>query len=645
MIPPIATTVSVALSIALGACALAISSGEAAFADATIQGVARWPMVSPVDFSKLSAADFSDDELDLIEPLAHFSTFANAVVEEGPDRGFFNISVWRRAQENRTYNARVMENILSLAWFYTADRKWNPWRGDPAVRVRLEAALDFISRIQAPDGSFSEYGPQRWNIAATAFMTKFLGRALEHLSAPDAPPVNKEVLAHAHKTCRKALLAALARDDYYERGLLYSNQYGNIWPGGLSWFAMHDNDRELKALWEKRLRQSAGDFQSPAGFFYEQNGPDFQYTLGTHGTNTRSAWPRLRHDASLARTWIRKESAWFEWLAYNAVLQPGENWIAVNCAIESRTRLPFFPGTETPVAEFVDHARAFSPTREERAAGIAATRARLAREWPPRIRRLQVPAFDSFSPYTFLDHRDPAWYPSRVERDAAREQLPWAARQNFNHIRHDPRQNSAFLYLRRPGWYASFAFGNPASRQQRYGLGFVWRPDTGILLQSQSRQKSLAWGTYAEKSDYPFEALSFDARMAIANHPVSRPFPPAADLKQGDLALAYSLYAEGKPSGSKKVLFTDDGIDVSIGLSRKFAEHFPLVLAHGDTITIRPDAIVVRRMERNSPLLTIAFRGASGIPVVAENATPLPGRRLMLLKIPSAGQLDYTLHF
>ncbi|RRJ97210.1 hypothetical protein Ga0100231_019810 [Opitutaceae bacterium TAV4] len=605
---------------------------------------ASWPAVLPADFSKISVSNFADDELDLVAPLAYFAPLANAIVEDGPDRGFINISVWRGPQDNKPYNARVMENVLSLAWFYTADRTWNPYRGDPAVRVRLEAALDFIGRIQAPDGAFSEYGPQRYNLAATAFMTKFLGRALENLAVPDAPPIDAGVLARAHATLRKALLATLTRERFYKVGSFFSNQYGNVWPGGLSWFRIHPEDTDLRMLWEKRLHQSAGDFQSPAGFFYEKGGPDFQYTLGTHGTNTRSAWPCIR-DTPLAPVWITKETAWFEWLSWNALLQPGESWIALNRAIESRKQHPFFSYVETPMAELIPAARAFSLSREGRVAGMAATRARLARNWPG-IDPLKTRSFGAFSPYTFLDRRDPAFYPTNNERDAARAQLPYLVRDRFNHARHDTRHDTGFLYLRRPAWYASFAFGDPATPQQRYGLGFVWRPDTGILLQSQSLVESLAWGTYAEKSELPFEAASFHARITIAGHPAPSPLPAAADLDQGDLTLTYPLAPDkGKPAGEKTVAFTDAGIDVKVRLPGAFTEHFPLILAKNDTATIEPDAIVIHRAGRETPLLTIAFRGASRAPAIAENDAPLPDRRLVLVRIPSDGQLGYTLRF
>src|SRR5690606_4713636 len=116
---------------------------------------------------------------------------------EGPNKGFINISVWRHSKDNQPYNARIMENVLTLTWFYTAKRTWNPYYGDPALRARLEAALDFIARSQNSDGRFAEYGINRWNLAATGFMTKFLGETLQLLdqsARAGGPTIAPEVL-------------------------------------------------------------------------------------------------------------------------------------------------------------------------------------------------------------------------------------------------------------------------------------------------------------------------------------------------------------------------------------------------------------------------------------------------------------------
>src|SRR5437762_757533 len=68
---------------------------------------ASLPEVPPVDWSKIRLDDFTDTELDLPYPLHHLHTVANAVVESGPNRGWIDLRVWRNAEHNKPFNARV----------------------------------------------------------------------------------------------------------------------------------------------------------------------------------------------------------------------------------------------------------------------------------------------------------------------------------------------------------------------------------------------------------------------------------------------------------------------------------------------------------------------------------------------------------
>src|SRR5580692_828202 len=83
------------------------------------------PEVPPFDPSKLKPADFSDADLDMPYNITYLARIANSIETEGPDRGFINISVWRGPGQLHPYNARIMESILTLAWFYTAPQSWN----------------------------------------------------------------------------------------------------------------------------------------------------------------------------------------------------------------------------------------------------------------------------------------------------------------------------------------------------------------------------------------------------------------------------------------------------------------------------------------------------------------------------------------
>lgn len=106
----------------------------------SLRAAAAWDPLPAVDLARLHPADFRDTELDLPFYLAHFRELAGSVVEKGPERGFINIPVWRSVSNNEPYNSRIMESILSLAYFYALDRPWNPYHASPALRQRLEAS-------------------------------------------------------------------------------------------------------------------------------------------------------------------------------------------------------------------------------------------------------------------------------------------------------------------------------------------------------------------------------------------------------------------------------------------------------------------------------------------------------------------------
>ena len=161
--------------------------------------------VPPADLAKIKPSDFSDDELDLPYYIVNFHRVANSIPLEGDLRGWIGASVWRGNSNQHTYNARVLESQLSLAYFYCTKRPWNPYYGHPAVRARLEAMLERWCNMQSPNGEFSEYAEGRWGLAPTAFATKFMGESLRLLA--DGPPIDAKLHERVKQTQRKAIVA------------------------------------------------------------------------------------------------------------------------------------------------------------------------------------------------------------------------------------------------------------------------------------------------------------------------------------------------------------------------------------------------------------------------------------------------------
>jgi hypothetical protein len=124
--------------------------------DAQAQG---WSPVPSANFSTIQLSQFADHELEIPYHLNHFAQVANSVVETTTTingvtypRGFLNIKVNREPADNMPYNARILEMQMVLAYFYTANRPWNPYYNSTPVRQRLEAMMSLWVSMQAPDG-------------------------------------------------------------------------------------------------------------------------------------------------------------------------------------------------------------------------------------------------------------------------------------------------------------------------------------------------------------------------------------------------------------------------------------------------------------------------------------------------------------
>ncbi|NII29080.1 hypothetical protein HB364_28635 [Pseudoflavitalea sp. X16] len=590
----------------------------------------QWPDVPAIDLSKFKPSDFTDDELDMPYYLKHFHTFANGVIETGPDKGFINIAVWRSPDGNKPYNARIMENILSLAYFYCTNRPWNIYYGSSALRPRLEAALSFWCRIQHTDGRFSEYGPQQWNLPATAFSTKFMGEALRLLKA--GPPIDPVILQNAIDADRKAIMAVLTMEDLYKHGKNYSNQYTNVWAGALAYLSLYP-DAEISSRLAARIKQSAADFQSPAGFFYEAGGTDFGYNFNTHHSNLWMAYHYSR-GTPLANAFTEEEKRYYSWISYNAVPEPGSINYTINRAIEMRQKATttgsYF--TASPLGEAVAGIGAFNMSSAEKGKAFAEARKSLEQNWP-HVQPLSTGAFSAFSPYAFLHRAHYQWYPSPQQKEAAVRNLPYIKSNRFIHQKMDSRHPTVFTYVRQPGYYASFNSGPLLKPQQRYGIGLLWHPEAGSFLQSQTDTDDAAWGTKPEGGRL-YEADTLDALFLINNKAI-HPTPGGHDLKTGMLAVSYKLGATGK----KSIVFRDKAIEVAIQHPGPFKEYIPLLLNSTDSALISsPGKVTLRK-----PGGTIYVLYDAAAKAVLKETTLKSGlQRVVVLCIESSDQLGYS---
>lgn len=549
-------------------------------------------MVPPLDATKIRPSDFADADLDMPFALVHFARVANSVLLDGPDRGFISLSVWRGTAQTRPYNARIMESILTLVWFYTARQQWNPYRGHPALRARLELALDFWCRIQSSDGQFSEYGPQQWNLAATSFAVKFMSESLRLLKT--GPPISASLHQRTIDGCRKAVHAVLFDPELYSHGRSFSNQYTNIFAGGAAFLSMYP-DATLDARLRERLEASPTELQSPAGYMYESDGPDLGYTLNTHHENLQMAYHYWR-GTPLAKILLEEEQRFGGWLALNALPEPGQNFYVLNRGIESRQQHATYAAVNTSLADHCTIMRAFATPPERRAEEIRAARAKLEKNWPD-VGPLPVGDFNALTPYRFLQRWHYDWHPTLEQMEEARKLVRPLAEQTFVEQRKDTRLPMIFTYVRHPGYYAAFASTTKAaSAQERFGLTLVWTPGNGVLLQSQTSGKETAWGTSAGGT-LPVEASGFEA-----------------EYFDGGAAIRYPLPG----GGQKNVIFAPDRIRVTVERAGEIVERVPVF---------------------DPACITSTAQTA----VHEQPSSPVPGKTFSVVELTANGRLEYEI--
>ncbi|HKJ78078.1 MAG TPA: hypothetical protein VKA10_01030, partial [Prolixibacteraceae bacterium] len=418
------------------------------------------PKVKEVDLSQIDPAGFAEEEWFMPYYLKHFAAVANSVVETGPDRGYFNLSVWRGSHNHHTYNARVMEGILSLVWFYCTDRPWNIYYADPALKKRIEASLQFWCKIQNTDGRFSEYEVGKYSLAPTAFATKFIGRAL-WLLEKQGPQIHKDIFEQARVSLRKAIYIGLTHEGLWEHGKNYTNQFANLWGGALSYLDVRP-DEEIEKLLKKRMVESMTEFQSPLGFFYEKGGPDWGYNLNTHHSDLQVAWEYA--DNEIRELIIEKTKNWYDWFSYNALKEPDTTCYYLNRAIETRQQKGYYCNVDaedpafqrwTPQAEFIPITHAFEMSKNEYKSSIKRKYAEMLKNYP-EVSPLEVGEFNAFTPYAFLHHNMKMWHPSQKQKKQAIKDLPYLKDSSFVKLMHDERSETGYAFIRTPKYYATF---------------------------------------------------------------------------------------------------------------------------------------------------------------------------------------------
>lgn len=628
-----------------------------------------WTPVPPANFANIQLSQFADHELEVPYHLYHFAQVANSIVETTTTingvtypRGFLNIKVNREPVDNMPYNARILEVQMVLAYFYTANRPWNPYYNSTPVRQRLEAMMSLWVSLQAPDGDpyaglFTEYSTSNLSMAPTSFGAMAAAQALDSI-VDSGLPFDATVLHNAKSALRKALVALFTRSDMRSHAKQWSNQFNGAYHAALIYLENWGPDSQLLETFGKAVGDSATQDQSPAGFWYEQEGPDFGYS-SVHDNNLRVAWPRLRAytnvgGTNLAGLVIQGDVSWNEWLAANMVLQPGisTNTFFTSAGLNTRTSHAFQTPRSRPLAEFATTSRAFALTDTEFTAALTAKRSSEQSRFG-NYGTLSVPNAYSYIPTFVYDAARPSnsilngWHPTAAQRNAELAKLPSRGTNISNRLFHNAAPNSGAITLstaKRTNYYATFASGNRRVPRQAYGLNLLWNSAFGLALQPVSGSPNSVpwqWGTVRGTNvTLAYETGNIPSTIKIGSNAV---LPPAGvtDLAAGDFSVSYALVSGGITYGQKSVTLGGSNVQVVVTHADVFTEYLPLAYASDATLNTNSSSRLVLLRPNGSSFLLQLHSPAS---IDAGNTSSLTGgmvRRGVTLR--ATNTLFYTL--
>lgn len=596
---------------------------------------------------------FSDSSYEVPYYLKHFAQVANAVVETGFNRvetngtsstivtnyyppGFLDIRVNRDTRDNRPYNARIMEMQSALAYFYTADRPWNVYRGHAAVKIRLEEMLKRWVLMQNANGLFAEYSAANWSLAPTGFGVMAAAQALD-LIVDSGLPFDATVLENARLALRKALMALFTRSDMQNAASSYSNQYSGSYHAALIYLENWP-DAELNTAFVAAVNAASATDQSPTGYFYEADGPDFDYS-NVHERNLRIALTRLRTRTNdLLPVIVTDENRWAAWLGANLVLQPNISTptFLANAGINTRTSSTFQTPESRPLSEFAPLSRAFSYTDAE---FINAVRAKTdSLPSTPTYGSLSTNSSWSYIPMFVFESlgRTEAWHPTAAQRTEAINSLPYLASERFNRVLHNGTSNKELTVAaaRRSSYYGLFNTGRARDNRVKFGLGLLWNPVYGTALQAVAGDinNSLAtsWGTGRTNMTRVYEQRGSGQTLGAVLRLNGSTFGLSSgtnNLADGVLAASYNLVDGSSTNGSKTVTFEGDRIRVDVTHPNAFTERLPLIAPSSATRTSSANQLTLTHTNGSRLIMRLLNGGSFTVAGAASDNLPSALRR------------------
>lgn len=565
---------------AAAAAATALTSRAAAGATprrAPAAAAKALPELAPLPASTPRRADVAPAEQRLASYLATLPDLANAVEDTDPDTYGYITGGWWRDWPN-TFNARVQENVLTLAWFHRHQRPWNPYASSPALLARLDAALGHYLKLQFPDGSWPEYYPLEHSRPTTGFALTFLTSTLRHLEATKALPQTRRRLTTALKRAIDWFLDP-SNTMVWGPHIPYTNHLATGLLGTAQFLALHP-DRALRRRLDDRIDALVSAGLSPAGYFYEESGTDVSYSLNVMSPDLAALYELTKNKS--VRT---LQATHLDWLSHNLVREPdGTGWFC-NVAPSSRTSTNYLD--DAPLeeersnlnrlwAKHLPAIAAYLPTTTDKD-----TERRL---WAQKDAPVTPLSRGKVSPAALRDADYPDRHPTARTKKEAIARAPYLNSRAYVEHRSDPLGQD-YLFVRRPGYYAGSHYGRRATDRVRNGLSFWWHPKAGMVIHSLNNTDDACWTTKIEAGSVDrLEARSTLRFEYLRGKPDEgeRIQDPATVTGQDILSVTYTAVGDVI---RKQVVHEPQQLRVRVETSEPFTERIPLVLRADDTLT------------------------------------------------------------
>ena len=562
-------TGTVALALALNSAKPAIASESGADGD-PLDDVAALPPGAP------DRALFEAAEQRLAPYLAVLAPLANGVEDEDASTyGFMRGGFWRTPAE--PFNARVQENVFTLSWFHANERSWNPYAGDSALLARLDAAIGHYLQLQKPEGCWPEYSAGEHSRPATGFALGFLTVTLIELQRAD---VLSETQGRIVAALRKAADWFLdpANPAVWSNPIPYTNQVA----GGLLGIAEALPllaDPTLASRLDERLEVLARDGVSPVGYFYEQSGNDFGYSLGVMTPDLAALY-----ETTGSAVVKQLQERYYEWVRYNFVREPdGSGWF---CNVPTSSRTSLFVLDEVKDDSYkadinslwtssIPISAAFTTAQEDKAALRAA--------WATSTEPVGPPPAGQVDPQVVRLSTYPERFPTRAVKDAAVGTMPYLTSDDFVEFRADPR-GQQFVFVRKPQYYFGGSFGVRATSRVQSGLSFLWHPSAGMLLYGSNNGVDSCWGTHRSN-----QYTSIDSNGNLPARYFRGDPSENDELALHEVNTAENLGIRYSPPDdriTKDVDFRADALHIKVSALEHSTERIPLVLRDDDRVTL-----------------------------------------------------------